>query len=232
MPTYALTINATGGTRGPGVLLTTVLDFTGANFSNSDATNQTLQTASTIAAQTTGSITTTANGDVVVGGFISGGVGTPTAGSGWTLGYVNNAESADEYQVQTSGGAINPVFAGMQTGSAGAGCGVTGSWSKSGGTYSFSQKIDAATGSATSVTATLAAQPAVGDLIVVLAYTLGWSTQNTGFSVTADSFGNSYTQLGTGNFYNAGQSAAAIFYLGSFKTSSGSHELCLMGCGT
>lgn len=230
---FNFTLTNTGGTRGgSGITMGSVFHFTGGVTTTLDVSLFTTQTASSIAAQTTGSVTTTVNGDAVVGALISSGgsLASTTAGAGFTLGNKITGASPqyiDEQEIQSSLGSINPAFGTYPTGQFAAG--ATAAFKKASGTLSLSQKANSpAAAGATNVSVNITSNPAGGDLLVAIIASGTWSTNPTGGSVT-DDLGNGYTSVG-GNFYVAGNVTIQIFY--AIVTSGIPNSLMLTGCGT
>lgn len=174
---YNFTVTVGGWPGGTAVLFQNFLEFTGGVSPAVDASASNV-TASSGASFLSGNVTTTANGDVIVGvvtaAYVTG--SSPpliiSAGAGFTQGLgagVVTGLFSDEYQIQGSAGSINPSFSFSPTQSSNA-VGVTGAFSSGGGTYTFVQKKGQGTtglGSGTvSVTLTPTSTPTIGDLLV------------------------------------------------------------------
>lgn len=209
---YTITATGTGGTvGGSGIVICQFAEWSSVTANGTDGFNSNF-TSSSSGAFSSGSITTTANGELVIGGIMVSG-GAWTVGSGFTL--LTNSGNGDftEYQTQTSSGAINPSFGNASSGLTVVG--ATGAFKKSGGSFGTAaqQKVGAA-GAASSVIITPTSTPTAGDFLVAVVSTKSWSVLNTGFTVT-DSDGTSWTQLGILS-NGTTTKAIGIFYLLSY----------------
>jgi hypothetical protein len=222
---YTITAQGTGGSLGSGIIICQFAEWGSVTATATDGFNSNFTTSSSTTFNT-GSVTTTVNGDLIVGGVMTGSGGTFTHGTGFTLLTQSGNGDWTEYETQTTHGAINPSF---NCPSAQTIVGVTGAFSKSAGTFGTAaqQKVGAA--GAASIVITPTSTPTVGDFLVAVVSTKSWNTINAGFSVS-DSAGSSWQQLGT-IFNSSNAQAAAIFYVLKYGVSR-TNQLMMMGCGT
>lgn len=238
---YKITAAISGGSvDGTGSIYASFLDFTGGVASGTDGSSSNSSTTQ-VTTLTSGSFTTTVNGDIVVGIMVPKfPLASLAAGTGFTEENTVNLGSppvpfyADELQIQSAHGAINPTF--TMGGSGSSYVMVGGAIKKSSGTFSIvsSQNTSGVTAPGANVTIAPAATPTSGDaLIVGVGYVLSGVTNATTRTVT-DNSGNTFTELinvFVGSPLNLGVS---FFYLLSFggSPSAALHLLPLLGCGS